>query len=193
MTATRRLGNDPRLEASAREIAGAVTDPSSGSGQARAWDLARSVRDPEMPMLTLEDLGVLRSVTIEGHTVVVTITPTYSGCPAMATMRDDLVHRLADAGFSAEVRVSLSPAWSSDWITPRGRQALTEHGLSAPLPVSRHTGPVAIALTPRRRELTCPRCGSDRVELTSEFGPTACKALYRCATCLEPFEHVKEI
>jgi ring-1,2-phenylacetyl-CoA epoxidase subunit PaaD len=160
---------------------------------ARARDLARSVTDPEMPMLTLVDLGVLRSVSVEGATVVVTITPTYSGCPAMATMRDDLVHRLEDAGFSAEVRVSLSPAWSSDWITPRGRQALTEHGLSAPLSVSREAGPVAIALTPRRRQLTCPRCGSDRVELTSEFGPTACKALYRCTACLEPFEHVKEI
>jgi ring-1,2-phenylacetyl-CoA epoxidase subunit PaaD len=159
----------------------------------RASSVAASVTDPEMPMLTLEDLGVLRSVTVEGGTVVVTITPTYSGCPAMATMRDDLVHRLADAGFSAEVRVSLSPAWSSDWITPRGRQALTEHGLSAPLPASRHTGPVAISLTPARRELTCPRCGSDRVELTSEFAATACKALYRCTACLEPFEHVKEI
>ena len=83
-------------------------------------------------MLTLEDLGVLRSVEEYDDTVVVTITPTYSGCPAMATMRDDLVHRLADAGFEAEVRVSLSPAWSSDWITERGRQALADHGISPP-------------------------------------------------------------
>ncbi len=86
-------------------------------------------------MLTLEDLGVLRDVESDGERVVVTITPTYSGCPAMATMRDDLVHRLRDEGFGdVEVRVSLHPAWSSDWITPRGRAALVEHGLSAPGP-----------------------------------------------------------
>ncbi len=145
-------------------------------------------------MLTLEDLGVLRSVRLEAdNCVVVTITPTYSGCPAMATMRDDLVHRLSDAGFEAEVRVSLSPAWSSDWITERGRQALVDHGLSAPGPAPRHGGGVVLNLLPTRRSLSCPRCGSADVELTSEFGATACKALYRCTSCLEPFEHVKEI
>ena len=161
-----------------------------------AQALAASVTDPEMPMLTLEDLGVLRSVSQEGSRVVVTITPTYSGCPAMATMRDDLRHRLADAGYDAEVRVSLSPAWSSDWITERGREALRAHGLSAPGPAGparAGTGPTPISLLPTRRSLTCPRCNSNEVELTSEFGPTACKALYRCTSCLEPFEHVKEI
>ena len=145
-------------------------------------------------MLTLEDLGVLRDVELDGERVIVTITPTYSGCPAMATMRDDLVHRLRDAGFAdVEVRVSLSPAWSSDWITPRGRAALAEHGLSAPGPAPRRDGPAVLSLLPTRRRLACPRCGSSGVELTSEFGPTACKALYRCSSCLEPFEHVKEI
>jgi ring-1,2-phenylacetyl-CoA epoxidase subunit PaaD len=158
-----------------------------------ARDLAASVTDPEMPMLTLEDLGVLRSVALEADQVVVTITPTYSGCPAMATMRDDLVHRLADHGLRAVVRVSLSPAWSSDWITPQGRRALVEHGISAPLAAPRPAGPLAISLLPTRRDLTCPRCGSERVEVTSEFGPTACKAIYRCTACLEPFEHLKEI
>jgi len=144
-----------------------------------------------MPMLTLEDLGVLRSVSEQDGHVVVTITPTYSGCPAMATMRDDLVHRLADAGFEAEVRVSLSPAWSSDWITPEGRESLARHGISPPGHAP--AGPVGLSLLPTRRSLTCPRCGSGDVELTSEFGPTACKAMYRCTSCLEPFEHVKEI
>jgi ring-1,2-phenylacetyl-CoA epoxidase subunit PaaD len=159
-----------------------------------AREVAASVTDPEMPMLTLEDLGVLRDVENDGDNVVVTITPTYSGCPAMATMRDDLVHRLHDEGYTdVEVRVSLSPAWSSDWITPRGRATLAEHGISAPGAAPRHDGPVLLSLLPLRRTLTCPRCGSSHVELTSEFGPTACKALYRCASCLEPFEHVKEI
>lgn len=161
---------------------------------AAAYAVARTVTDPEMPMLTLEDLGVLRDVEAEGDTVVVTITPTYSGCPAMATMRDDLVHRLRDHGFGdVEVRVSLAPAWSSDWITDRGRQALADHGISVPGPAPQHGVPVPIALLATRRALTCPRCGSDHVDLTSEFGATACKAIYRCVACLEPFEHVKEI
>jgi ring-1,2-phenylacetyl-CoA epoxidase subunit PaaD len=156
--------------------------------------VAASVTDPEMPMLTLEDLGVLRSVTLGSENrVVVTITPTYSGCPAMATMRDDLARRLQGAGFEAVVRVSLTPAWSSDWITPRGRCALAEHGISPPLAAPEAVGPVVISLLPTRRALTCPRCGSDEVDLSSEFGPTACRAMYRCTACLEPFEHVKEI
>ena len=160
----------------------------------RAYAVARTVTDPEMPMLTLDDLGVLRSVEVsETGAVTVAITPTYTGCPAMATMRDDLVRVLGEAGLAATVRVSLSPAWSSDWITERGRQALADHGLSAPGRVPARSGPVALSLLPTRRELHCPRCGSDAVELTSEFGPTACKALYRCTSCLEPFEHVKEI
>lgn len=158
-----------------------------------AQAIAAEVRDPEMPMLTLEDLGVLREVHEDGRTVTVTITPTYSGCPAMATMRDDLVHRLQDAGYDARVQVSLTPAWSSDWITERGRRALREHGLSAPGPAPRHDGPVPLTLLPTARAVACPRCGSARTELTSEYGATACKALYRCADCLEPFEHVKEI
>jgi len=158
-----------------------------------AYALAASVTDPELPMLTLEDLGVLRDVRESGGEVVVTITPTYSGCPAMATMRDDLVHRLTDAGYAARVEVSLSPAWSSDWISERGRQALRQHGLSAPGPAPRSGGPIPLTLMPTARAVDCPRCGSAHTELTSEYGATACKALYRCADCLEPFEHVKEI
>ena len=160
-----------------------------------AYAVAATVTDPEMPMLTLEDLGVLRDVREDADgSVDVAITPTYSGCPAMATMRDDLVHRLRDAGYAdVRVRVELSPAWSSDWITERGRAALAEHGISPPGAAPRPSGPVALNLLPTRRALACPRCGSSAVELTSEFGPTACKALYRCTDCLEPFEHVKEI
>ncbi|SFJ43922.1 1,2-phenylacetyl-CoA epoxidase subunit PaaD [Nocardioides psychrotolerans] len=160
----------------------------------RARRVVAEVTDPEMPMLTLADLGVLRGVAHDAETLTVTITPTYSGCPAMATMRDDLVHRLADHGFDrVEVRVSLTPAWSSDWISERGRRALRDHGISAPGPAPRHDGPVPLNLMPRRRELTCPRCGSADVQLSSEFGATACKAMYRCTGCLEPFDHVKEI
>ncbi len=166
----------------------------TAADEARARKVAATVTDPEMPMLTLDDLGVLRDVTVDDGTVVVAITPTYSGCPAMATMRDDLVHRLRDAGFAdVRVRVELQPAWSSDWITERGRAALAAHGISPPGAAPRSGGPIALTLLPTRRAIGCPRCGSAEVELTSEFGPTACKALYRCSDCREPFEHVKEI
>ena len=167
----------------------------SGAALLDAREVAAQVTDPEMPMLTLADLGVLREVDRDGDRVTVTITPTYSGCPAMATMRDDLERALLRAGYAeVTVRVSLSPAWSSDWITEAGREALRAHGLSAPGPVDAPSGgPVALTLLRTRRALTCPRCGSDATELVSEFGATACKAMYRCTDCAEPFEHVKEI
>ncbi|WP_424190690.1 1,2-phenylacetyl-CoA epoxidase subunit PaaD [Actinokineospora sp. G85] len=161
----------------------------------RARAAAESVVDPELPMLTLADLGVLRAVELAADGAVdVAITPTYSGCPAMAAMRDDLVRELRGAGFArVRVRVALDPAWSTDWITPRGRAALVEAGISAPGPAPRRAGPVALDLLPPRRDVRCPRCASAEAELTSEFGSTACKALYRCRACLEPFDHVKEI
>lgn len=156
--------------------------------------VAETVTDPELPMLTLADLGVLREVSEVDGRVVVSITPTYTGCPALATMRDDLVHRLNGAGFPrVRVRIVLDPPWSSDWISERGRAALREAGLSPPGPVRRPSGPLGLTLGPTRRAPACPRCGSPSTRLTSEFGATACKALYRCTDCLEPFEHVKEI
>ena len=165
-------------------------------GLERARAVAATVTDPELPMLTLHDLGVLREVVMDDDgTVVAAITPTYSGCPAMATMRDDLLHRLQEAGFEgARVRVVLEPAWTTDWITPAGRAALAEAGISPPGPAPRREGPIAQSLAPTRRTaVRCPLCGADDVALTSEFGSAACKAMYRCRVCLEPFDHLKEI
>jgi len=161
----------------------------------RARAVAATVVDPELPMLTLADLGVLRDVEVSPlGGVVVSITPTYSGCPAMATMRDDLVRTLRSEGFAdVEVKIALQPAWTTDWITPAGRAALSGAGISPPGPAPRRGGPVLLSLGPVRRTNRCPRCESEDVELTSEFGSTACKALYRCRACLEPFDHVKEI
>lgn len=162
--------------------------------QIPAWEVAASVVDPELPMLTLADLGVLRSVEVTETGVVVAITPTYSGCPATATMRDDLVRALTEAGYAAvDVRLQLSPAWTTDDLTDAGREKLRRHGLSAPGPVTPHTGPIPLTLGPVRRPVTCPRCGSTEGRLRSEFGPTACTALYVCGDCAEPFEHMKEI
>ncbi len=157
--------------------------------------VAGTVTDPELPMLTLADLGVLRDVdVVDDSHVVVAITPTYSGCPAMAAMRDDLVRELSGAGFDrVEVRVSLHPAWTTDWITPAGRTALREAGISPPGPAPSSSGPIPLSLMPTARQVRCPQCDSSATELVSEFGSTSCKAQYRCTSCLEPFDHVKEI
>jgi ring-1,2-phenylacetyl-CoA epoxidase subunit PaaD len=158
--------------------------------------VAERVTDPELPLLTLADLGVLRDVRTERTgTVVVEITPTYTGCPAMGVMRADLVHALHEAGYDdVDVRTVLAPAWSTDWITEQGRRKLTEAGIAPPGPApARPTGPVPLQLGTTRRTATCPLCGSPDTEQLSEFGATACKALRRCRDCREPFEHVKEI
>jgi ring-1,2-phenylacetyl-CoA epoxidase subunit PaaD len=164
-------------------------------GETDARAVAETVTDPELPMLTLADLGVLRDVRDEDGTVVVEITPTYSGCPAMGVMRADLVHALHRAGFAdVDVRTVLSPAWSTDWISDEGRRKLAAGGIAPPgkAPV-RTAGPVPLNLGPTRRTASCPVCGSADTEELSEFGATACKALRRCRSCREPFEHVKEI
>jgi ring-1,2-phenylacetyl-CoA epoxidase subunit PaaD len=157
--------------------------------------VAETVTDPELPMLTLSDLGVLRDVRVERGTVVVEITPTYTGCPAMGVMRADLVHALHRAGFAeVDVRTVLAPPWSSDWITADGRRKLTQAGIAPPGPAPhRGPGPVPLSLGPTLRAADCPLCGSPDTEEVSEFGATACKALRRCRSCREPFEHVKEI
>ncbi|WP_328429418.1 1,2-phenylacetyl-CoA epoxidase subunit PaaD [Streptomyces sp. NBC_00443] len=161
----------------------------------RARHIADQVPDPELPMLTLADLGVLRDVELaEDGTVVASLTPTYSGCPAMAEMRADVAARLREAGYErVEIRTVLDPPWTSDWITPSGRRKLTEHGIAPPGPAPRGAGPVALVLSPTRHAVTCPRCGSADTEETSRFAATSCKALWRCRACREPFEYVKEI
>jgi len=162
----------------------------------RAREVAVTVTDPEMPMLTLVDLGVLRDIREDANgAIVVTITPTYSGCPAMATMRADLERALASAGFDrVDVRTSLAPAWSSDWITPAGRRKLDEHGIAPPHAVrDQPAGPVPLTLVPYKPTVRCPQCGSVDTEQTSAFGSTACKSLHRCGSCGEPFDRIKEI
>ncbi|MEV7771116.1 1,2-phenylacetyl-CoA epoxidase subunit PaaD [Kitasatospora sp. NPDC086791] len=198
-------------------------------------DLARAVAgavpDPELPMLTLADLGVLAEVEVDGGTGAVTawLTPTYSGCPAVAEMAADVDRRLRAAGYpDVRVRLRLDPPWSTDLITAEGRRKLAEAGIAPPRPTSavRAAGPVPLALGPTRggaearggaevhsgaatrtrvvsgavtgavgtaAPVPCPQCGSTETEELSRFGSTACKALWRCRACREPFERVKEI
>lgn len=161
-----------------------------------AREAAAAVPDPELPMVTVADLGILRDVTAEGDAVVVTITPTYSGCPAMREIAHDLRARLGRAGFAdVTVRTALAPAWTSDWITAEGRRKLHDAGVAPPGPAAAGPGgPVPLTLGPaRRRPVACPRCGSASTTQTAAFSGTACKALYRCEACREPFEYVKGV
>jgi ring-1,2-phenylacetyl-CoA epoxidase subunit PaaD len=154
--------------------------------------VAETVTDPELPMLTLADLGVLRDVQETPDGVVVTITPTYTGCPAMDAMRADLSQALHRAGYSdVDVRTVLSPPWTTDWISPEGKLKLAEAGIAPPGAAPR--GPIPLSLVPPVKRVACPQCGSPDTELLSEFSATACKSLRRCRSCAEPFEHVKEI
>jgi ring-1,2-phenylacetyl-CoA epoxidase subunit PaaD len=153
----------------------------------RAWDAAAQVCDPEIPVLTIADLGVLRSVEIaEDGAVEVAITPTYSGCPAMDVIGVDVELALLKAGLDkVRIRHVLSPAWTTDWMSEEGRAKLRAYGIAPP------------AATSSRRALfgqdgvACPRCGSERTQKISEFGSTACKSLWRCLACREPFDHFK--
>jgi ring-1,2-phenylacetyl-CoA epoxidase subunit PaaD len=158
-----------------------------------ARDIAAATPDPELPMLTVADLGILRAVAVTADGVVVTITPTYSGCPAMREISADITHRLTRAGCDrVTVRTQLAPPWSSDWITPDGRRKLAQAGIAPPGPAPRHPAPVPLTLS-RPAPAGCPRCGSPRTRRTAQFGATACMSLYRCDECGEPFEAVKAL
>jgi ring-1,2-phenylacetyl-CoA epoxidase subunit PaaD len=158
-----------------------------------AYDVAAGTPDPELPMLTVADLGILRAVDVRADGVVVTITPTYSGCPAMREIRADITHRLTRAGCDrVTVKTQLAPPWSSDWITADGRRKLAEAGIAPPVPAPRRSGPVPLTLS-RPALASCPRCGSSHTRRTADFSATACKSLYRCDECGEPFEAVKPL
>lgn len=161
----------------------------------RAYRVAARVVDPELRVVTIAELGILRSVEEDGDRAVVTITPTYSGCPAMDVIRSEVAAALRGAGWSeVDVHTRLQPAWSTDWIAESGRAKLAAAGIAPPGPAGpASAGPVPLGLPGRHRpeSPTCPRCGSGRTEELSRFGATACKSLWRCLACAEPFEHVK--
>ncbi len=151
----------------------------------RALAALEQVTDPEIPVLTIADLGILRDVTVHGDTVEVTITPTYSGCPAMNVITLDVETALACAGITAIIRTVLSPAWTTDWLSDAGRRKLAAFGIAPPEHAASRR---ALFGEPRP---TCPLCGSADTEQISEFGSTACKSLHRCRACREPFDAFK--
>lgn len=162
---------------------------------ARARIALEAVTDPEIPVVTIAELGILRDVHLdEAGTLVATITPTYSGCPAMEQIADDVSRALQAADVGAyRVRSVLSPAWTTDWITAEGRRKLRDFGIAPPAHVTEADGARPIRLTrPTQAEhIACPQCGSHDTVLISAFGSTACKALYRCRACREPFDYFK--
>ncbi|MGO1545649.1 MAG: 1,2-phenylacetyl-CoA epoxidase subunit PaaD [Gulosibacter sp.] len=170
-----------------KDIAQRPMDPEA----ARVWDVVGKVTDPEIPVLTIIDIGILREVMVASDgTAQVIITPTYSGCPAMDTIKADVEQALREAGYDRyEVTMSLAPAWTTDWMTPEGKQKLEQYGIAPPTgnsAVGMQRGPKRLSLAVR-----CPNCGSIKTNELSRFGSTACKALFQCASCKEPFDYFK--
>lgn len=156
-----------------------------GSAEA-AWEAAAAVPDPEVPCVTVADLGILRWVRVEDGVAVAGVTPTYSGCPAVLAIELAVEAALRDAGFEARIERVLTPPWTTDWITDEGREKLREYGIAPPVKSSGSIRSLFGDVT-----VSCPKCGSADTEKLSEFGSTACKAHYRCLSCLEPFDYFK--
>ena len=149
--------------------------------------ILKEFTDPEIPVLSILDLGVVREAKIEGDQAFIKITPTYSGCPAMDVIGDDINSALKKAGYEPHVKLILAPAWTTDWITERGRKAMEEYGIAAPLDASADKR----ALLGEEQIVKCPQCQSTNTHLVSQFGSTACKALFKCDDCQEPFDYFK--
>lgn len=158
-----------------------------GDIDATLVSILEEVSDPEIPVLSIMDMGIVRSAVIENGMVKVQITPTYSGCPAMDVIGDDIKIALKEAGYNSEIELILSPAWTTDWITPRGRKALEKYGIAAPLSAEADK----YALLGNKKIVKCTNCGSKNTRLVSQFGSTACKAQFQCNDCQEPFDYFK--
>lgn len=159
----------------------------------QVWDWLARVPDPEIPVISLTDLGIIRDVGYEGDTLVVTVTPTYSGCPATGIINLDIEAALRAEGVE-DLRLErrLSPPWTSDWLTAEGREKLRDYGIAPPIDGTAATGQTrARSLSGSNMTIACPRCGSANTEKISQFGSTPCKANYRCKDCLEPFDYFK--
>jgi ring-1,2-phenylacetyl-CoA epoxidase subunit PaaD len=164
------------------------------SREQAAWAVLDTVPDPEVPALSVRDLGLVRELRCEGDAIDVVLTPTYSGCPATDVIAAAVREALQGEGF-ASVRIThrLAPAWTTDWISEAGRRKLAAYGIAPPGPAHLHDGGAAQPIRLRLKPIACPRCGSGNTERLAAFGSTACKALHRCLACLEPFEHLKPI
>jgi ring-1,2-phenylacetyl-CoA epoxidase subunit PaaD len=153
----------------------------------KLFPILERVSDPEIPVLSIMEMGVVRSALMEGDVVKVQITPTYSGCPAMDVIGDDIKKALSDEGYTSEIELILSPAWTTDWITPKGRKSLEDYGIATPLDAEADKS----VLLDGKRLVKCTNCQSTNTRLISQFGSTACKAQFQCDDCQEPFDYFK--
>jgi ring-1,2-phenylacetyl-CoA epoxidase subunit PaaD len=158
--------------------------------EAQVWDALAEIPDPEIPVISLVDLGVVRDIDVDDRRVRVEFTPTFLGCPALEVMRDAMAARIAELGAEPEVEVVLDDSWSTDRITPEGREKLRESGFAPPAP-HEAGGPQLVQL--QSKAFKCPYCGSTETRLENIFGPTPCRSLRYCATCRQPFEQFKTI
>ena len=168
----------------------------SATDVARAWDVLESLTDPEIPVVTLRELGILRDVRESATGLEVVITPTYSGCPAMGQIEDDVSALLLANGLQGRVVTQLAPAWTTDWMTEAAKEKLRAYGIAPPHACAgEKTGSANVvqfaARSAKPEVVNCPQCGSGNTTETSHFGSTACKALYRCLACMEPFDYFK--
>ena len=160
----------------------------------RAWQVLGGVLDPEVPALSVVDLGIVREVIDHGDELEVVLTPTYSGCPATEVIEQGVLSAIAAEGLGpARATLRRAPAWSTDWISAEGKRKLNAYGIAPPGPVAAEADVVVRFLPRARAAVACPQCGSSDTERLSAFGSTACKAMYRCLACREPFEHFKPI
>ncbi|HET6243613.1 MAG: phenylacetate-CoA oxygenase subunit PaaJ [Bacteroidetes bacterium] len=156
--------------------------------EALIWNLLTEVPDPEVPAINVVELGVVRSVEIKQEAVCITITPTYTGCPAMKTIEQDIIQRLKEAQIiDIEIKTILTPAWTTDWIKEEAREKLRVYGIAPP----EHSSADKNSILGKTKTINCPLCGSRDTIMQSQFGSTACKALYKCKSCLEPFDYFK--
>jgi ring-1,2-phenylacetyl-CoA epoxidase subunit PaaD len=159
----------------------------------RAWAVLDAVPDPEVPAISVRELGIVREVLAHGGSMEIVLTPTYSGCPATEVIERSVCEAIDAAGLGpARVTMRRAPAWTTDWISEDGRRKLRDYGIAPPGPIADGAAPIRI-VGRRAEAVPCPRCGSAHTERLSAFGSTACKALYRCVACREPFEHFKPI
>jgi len=153
----------------------------------KLFEILETVSDPEIPVLSIVEMGVVRAAQMVDHVAKIVITPTYSGCPAMDVIGDDIKLAFKQKGIEAKIELVLSPAWTTDWITPKGRKALEKYGIASPLEAEADKE----ALLGNKKLVKCPQCQSTNTKLVSQFGSTACKAFFQCEDCLEPFDYFK--
>jgi ring-1,2-phenylacetyl-CoA epoxidase subunit PaaD len=169
----------------------AVVQPVA-AGIDAVWRILGSIPDPEIPVISICDLGIVREVSVDAAEVRIVITPTYSGCPAMHAIEEDIRSRLVEAGYATvAISTTLTPAWTTDWMNESAKERLREYGIAPPTQTLAPT--IVRFVTHRHAAPACPLCGSHDTELLSQFGSTACKALYRCVECREPFDYFKPI